>query len=240
MSDSKLQKLIIYSFEDKDFSDSDKDLEKAGKKFSVPINPESFTKNLKIDVDIRRGHGDNGTDIRFKSTAPEELKLEFILDGTMTMEGYGGENKEFKRKPVHEQLEQFLECVYRYEGNIHRPRFLMLLWGSEIRFRCVLTNLDVNHTLFNPVGQPLRVRISATFLDYKTRAERIARDRPRSADLTHYRKVRDGDRLDLMTFKIYNDPKYFLQVGRVNALSSIRNIKPGSELYFPPFDQKEA
>jgi hypothetical protein len=239
MSDRKLHKLIIYSFEDKNFTDSDEELEKAEKKFTVPINPESFTKNYKIDVDVRRGHGSSGTDVRFKSTAPEELKLDFVLDGTNTMEGYGGEDKEFRRKPVHEQLKQFLECVYKYEGKIHRPRFLMVLWGSEIRFRGVLTNLDINHTLFNTKGQPLRVKLSATFVDYKTRAERIAADKPQSPDLTHYRKVKDGDRLDLLTFRIYNDPKYLLQVGKANALSTIRNIRPGAELYFPPFEKKQ-
>jgi hypothetical protein len=241
MSDSPLAKLIIYSFEDRNFSDSDKDLEKAGKKFSVPINPESFTKNFKVDVDIRRGHGSNGTEIRFKSTAPEELKLDFILDGTHTMEGYGGSDKSnpFFRKPVTEQLELFMGCVYKYEGKIHRPRFLMLLWGSEIRFRCVLTNLDVNHTLFNAQGEPLRVRLSATFMDYKTRAERIASDKPKSADLTHYRRVKHGERLDLLSSKIYNNPKYFLQVAKANALGSVRRIQPGSELYFPPFEKTE-
>ena len=197
MSDrKKLEKLIIYSFTDRNFSDSQKDLEKAGKKFVAPINPETFSKNFKIDVDIRRGHGSNGTDVRFKSTAPEELRLEFILDGTQTMEGYGGEDTEFKKKPVHDQLQQFLDCVYKYEGTIHRPRFLMIIWGSEIRFRSVLSDLDINYTLFDPDGTPLRLKLTATFIDYKTREERIANDRPSSPDLTHYRVVNQGDRLD--------------------------------------------
>jgi len=230
MNDRKLHKLIIYSFEEKDFSDSDKALEKAGKKFVAPINPESFSKNFKIDLDVRRGHGNQGTDIRFKSTAPEELKLEFILDGTQVMEGYGGEDKEFKKKPVHDQLQQFIDCVYSYEGKIHRPRFLMLIWGSEIRFRCILSNLDINHTLFDPNGQPLRVKLVATFMDYKTREERVAQDKPSSPDLTHYRKVREGDRLDLMTYRIYKDSKYFLQVGKLNGLSTVRKLRSGSEL----------
>ncbi len=115
----------------------------------------------------------------------------------------------------------------------------MVLWGSEIRFRGVLTNLDVNHTLFNTKGEPLRVKLSATFMDYKTRAERIAEDKPQSPDLTHYRKVKDGDRLDLLTFRIYNDPKYLLQVGKANSLSTIRSVRPGAELFFPPFEKKQ-
>lgn len=232
MNDERiLQKLVIRSFANRDFSGEDK-----SRKFTAPVNPESFTKNLKIEHDVRRGHGNHGTEVTFKSTAPEELRLEFVLDGTKTIEGYF---EEYKSLEVHEQLDKFLQCAYNFDGNIHSPRFLIVFWGSEIDFRCVLSNLDINYTLFNSNGRPLRAKLTATFLNYVAREERLARERQNSPDLTHYRKVKEGDRLDLMTFKIYNDPKYLLQVGRVNTLSTIRNIQPGKELYFPPFDKNE-
>jgi hypothetical protein len=97
----------------------------------------------------------------------------------------------------------------------------------------------LNHTLFNSDGSPLRAKLTATFLNYKAREERLAEEGQRSPDLTHYRKVKQGDRLDLMSYRIYNDSKYFLQVGRANQLTSIRNIQPGSEIYFPPFAKNE-
>lgn len=226
---------MIRSFANRDFTGED-----PAKKFVTPINPESFTKNFKIDLDTRRGHGNQGTELRFKSTVPEELKLEFVLDGSGTMEGYGGENTTYKDKPVHEQLDDLLQCVYNFDGEIHRPRFLIVFWGSEIDFRCVLSNLDINYTLFNPAGEPLRAKINATFLNYKAREERLAEERRNSPDLTHYRKVEQSDRLDLMTHKIYNDSKYFLQVAKANALTSVRNVPPGLDLFFPPFNKNEA
>lgn len=235
-----MDKLRIYAFTDQNFVDPGEGISRIDPAFMAPINPESFTKNLKIDLDERRGHGSDGTDLRFKSTVPEELRLDFILDGTQTMEGYGGEDTTLKTMPVHDQLDKFLKSVYKYEGDIHRPKFLLLIWGSEIRFRCILSNLDINYTLFDTKGKPLRARLTATFLNYKAREERLAQERQNSPDLTHYRKVKQGDRLDLMTYKIYNDAKYFLQVGRANNLSHVRNITPGLDLYFPPFDKNEA
>lgn len=230
MSDNNhLVKLKIHSFPNRDYSGAET-------VFTLPVNPESFTKNYKVDLDERRGHGNNGTDVRFKSTAPEELRLEFILDGTGTIEGY---LDALKTMPVTQQLETFMRCVYNMDSNIHRPRFLLLIWGSDIKFRCVLSNLDINHTLFTPKGDPLRVKLNATFLNYVARQERQARDRTSSPDLTHYRKVVQGDRLDNMTNTIYNDPAYLMQVAKVNGLSTIRSIKAGTELYFPPFDQTE-
>lgn len=230
-ADRTLQKLNIRSFRNRDFSGED-----AARKFTAPINPESFTKNFKIEHDVRRGHGNQGTEVTFKSTAPEELRLEFVLDGTGTMQGYV---EEYKKLNVHDQLDKFLKCAYDMDGDIHRPRFLIIFWGSEIDFKCVLSNLDINYTLFNPDGTPLRAKLTATFLNFVAKEERLARERQNSPDLTHYRKVQQGDRLDLMTYNIYNDPKYLLQVGKANALSTIRNIKAGKELYFPPFDKNE-
>ena len=247
-----LQKLRIYSFEDKEFKDTPENVNKLIPTFETPINPESFSKNLKIDVDIRRKHGSRGTDVRFKSTAPEELKIDFILDGTGLMEGYRFDNykskvnegnikkESLKVVSVHDQLDKFLKCVYSISPKIHRPKFLLIIWGSEIRFRCVLSNLDINYTLFNPDGTPIRAKLSCTFVDYKTREQRIAEDKPNSPDLTHYRKVKEGDKLHLMTYKFYNDPKYILQVSKANKLTSFRRVTAGTDLYFPPFDQNES
>lgn len=234
-SSGKLEKLLIYSFTDRQFQV--KGVEQTNKPaFVAPINPESFSKNYKIEHDVQRPHGTGSAEVKFKSTAPEELKLDFILDGTGTMEGYW---EEYKSKPVNEQLKIFMDCAYNYQGDIHRPNFLLIIWGSEIRFRCVLANLEVNFTLFKPDGTPLRARLSATFLDYQSREQRMAEDNPSSPDLTHHRVIKQGDRLDLMTYGIYNDPKYFLQVAKANGLTSIRRLQPGNDIYFPPFNKNE-
>src|ERR1700730_18422524 len=227
----KFAKLEIKSFSDNQFK---KD---AGKKdFKVPINPESFTKNYKVEHDSTKGHGNDQTNPKFTATAPEELKIDFILDGTGTMEGY---LEDLKTLPVTEQLQKFLACVYDYDGKIHRTRFLKVMYGSELNFPCVLSNVDINHTLFNTDGSPLRVKISATFLKYGAPQTRAKKERNSSPDLTNYHLVRAGERLDLLTYNIYDSPNYFLQVGKANNLTSVRNVKPGRDIFFPPFDKSE-
>lgn len=232
-----LEKLQIYSFTDRNFTVDAAEGGNIKPAFIAPINPESFTKNYKVEHDVQRGQGNSGQKVTFKSTAPEELRLEFMLDGTGTMEGYW---PEYKTLPVHDQLKIFMDCVYTFNGGIHRPNFLLVIWGSEIKYQCVLKNLDVNFTLFHPDGTPIRAKLTATFLDYMAEEQRLARDRKSSPDLTHYRKVKQSDRLDLMTNSIYKDPKYLVQVAKVNGLTTIRKIKPGAELYFPPFNKNEA
>jgi hypothetical protein len=225
-----LHKLVIHCFTDKDFKDEVKDA-----MFTAPINPESFTKNVKVELETRSATGSAGKDPKFKGKGSDELKLDFILDGTGTMEGYFGK----KDTSVSKALADFLKCVNDYDGKIHRPRFLIIFWGSEIKFSCVVSNIDINHTLFDPKGFPLRVKISATFVGYNSPKAEFALNHISSPDLTHYKTVTASDRLDLLTYKIYNDSKYFLQVAKTNNLSSIRNLKPGINISFPPFNKNE-
>src|SRR5262249_51783187 len=114
MSDrKKLEKLVIRSFANRDFSGED-----TTRMFTTPINPESFTKNYKVSIDAETGHGSPGAEAKYRSTAPEELKLDFVLDGTKTLEGYGGDNKEYINTPVERQLRDFLNCAYNMDGLI--------------------------------------------------------------------------------------------------------------------------
>jgi hypothetical protein len=232
-----LAKLVIHSFKKNDFKE-----EATDSLFTAPINPESFTKNFKVNLDDSSAHGSPGKAPKFKSVGTQELKLEFILDGTGTMEGYVEAKKPGKNDvylSVSDQLKAFLKCVNDYDGDIHRPRFLIIIWGSEIRFPCVLSNLDVHHTLFDPQGFPVRIKITATFLNYASPQAQLAAAKINSPDMTHYRKTREGDRLDLMTYRIYNDSKYFMQVARSNGLTTLRKLTPGSDIYFPPFNKNE-
>lgn len=229
MADKSLHKITIWSYKDKEFNTKLSE-------FKVPINPESYSQNYKINLDTQKGHGQQGTDPKYKSTDPEQFKLDIILDGTRTMEGYDASHD---KKTVKQQLEDFQKCVYYMQGEIHRPRFLKIFWGEEINFPCVLSQLDINYTLFYPDGSPMRIKISATFLKYLSEKKREAEQKKHSPDLTHERITASADRLDLLTYNIYNDSKYFLQVARINGLTSVRRLGTGRKLIFPPFNKTE-
>jgi nucleoid-associated protein YgaU len=55
-----------------------------------------------------------------------------------------------------------------------------------------------------------------------------------SADMTHMITVVEGDTLPQLAEKIYGDSSYYEQVAAYNNLNKFRNLKPGSQLIFPP------
>jgi hypothetical protein len=229
---SALTKMVIHAYADKDFQQP-----LTPQDFTVPVNPESFMKNYKVDLDTRTGHGQPGTQPGYKSSSPQELKLDFILDGTKTIQGY---DPTLVNLSVHDQLKKFMKCVYNFNGDTHRPNFVVIIWGSEISFPGQASDVEVNHYLFQPNGDPLRVKISATFKMSESDQARIISNEWKSPDMTKKHIAQRGERLDLLTYNQYGDPDYLLQVARVNGLVSVRNIPLPSTLYFPPFAQTES
>ncbi|MBQ4818582.1 hypothetical protein [Aquimarina sp. MMG016] len=246
MEDSgQLAKITIEAFDNENFAASSKS-DITPNPIYLPINPESFTQNFKVEFNQEQGQGNQSTDSRYSGTKPEELKLDFIFDGTNSIQGYNSKldknfvrDQTFEESPlsVKEQLKIFMNTVYDMNGDIHKPHFLKVKWGDGFKFQCILSNLDLNYTLFQSNGEPLRVKASATFLNYIAQEERVARERKSSPDLTHARQVKAGDRLDNMVYDIYNNSKYITQVAKANGLTSFRKITPGRELVFPPIDK---
>lgn len=230
-----LTKVRIEIFKDSGFT------EKTEKKFfDLPINPEQFTQSFKVEHDRSQAQGSKGNDPKFKYTRPEELKLDFTLDGTGVVP-VNDKPGEFYRDFL-AQLQAFLNVVYTMDGETHRPNFLRLIWGNfsfnnREGFDCVLSDLQINYTLFAPDGKPLRAKLSATFLSYTELKRRLKEENRRSPDVTHRRKVMAEDTLPLMAYRIYNDPAYYLQVAKANGLVNFRHLDPNTDLRFPPLEK---
>ena len=211
--------------------------------FDLPINPEQFSQTFKVEYEAKQSGGSQHNDPKYKFTRPQELKLEFIFDGTGVVPDKQNAGK-FHRDIV-KQLQDFFRLTYRMNPETHKPNFLRLLWGDfsfgygKYGFDCLLTNLDVKYTLFAPNGTPLRAKLNGTFTSYTEQKLRLLEENKKSADLTHLRKVKAGDSLPLMTYRIYEDPSYYLQIAKVNGLVNFRRLATNTDLRFPPLQKTE-
>lgn len=222
-------------------------------KFSVQVNPESYSLNYRIKYNYNPGSGDSGSEAKHACTAPRVLTFEFLFDGTGVIPKSGGPLDGVplagaiagaisdllggdEEDDVESQLKKFVKVV-DYTGDIHKPHTLQLVWGKFV-FVCVLTSLTIDYKLFNLDGVPLRAIAKATFSEFQTDALRKLLDQDSSPDLTHLRQIAEGDKLPLMANKIYRTPNYYIQVAQANKLYNFRSLKAGAKLSFPPIDKK--
>jgi LysM repeat protein len=191
------------------------------------INPSSYQRKLTVDYSPDQTLGAPAPTLGFKSMGQSDLSLSFFVDGTGVVKLPAG------FADVDAYIKKFTDLVSKYQGEIHRPYYLLIIWGS-LKFTGVCSKVEVKYSLFNPSGKALRATIDVDFtqsIDYKTKTQEAATSSP---DLTHLRTVKAGDTLPLMSHRIYGDSSHYIQVARANGLSSPMDIKPGDEIYFPP------
>jgi len=230
MANGNLEKLLILAFNSSD--EAERGTRKEAKEiFTTLINPETYTLEYKVKTSDGQGQGTSGAQAKFEYTLPEELTFEFLFDNTGIIDGKAN------AKGVSEDVDRFRKMLTGYQGDSHEPYHLKLVWGSLV-FTGRAIELSLTHKLFNADGQPIRTVAKVKFKKSIEDKKRARKENKKSADLTHLRKVKGGDTLPLLCYRIYGDPKYYLEVARVNELDNFRSLVPGTDLVFPPIDKK--
>lgn len=199
--------------------------------FKAHVNPESYTQSVYVNYSSMQAPGTSGAGNNYSHTDPKVLRFEFLLDRTGALG-----NLATGPVGVTPDIIHFKKLALEYDGEIHRPRYLKLIWGTLL-FDCQLQSLEVEHKMFSPQGLPLRAVLKTSFKEYCEDTKRNAIENKSSPDLTHVRTVKEGDTLPLMAQRIYGDSRYYLEVARVNGITHFRKLKPGSEIVFPPIQK---
>ena len=216
-----LEKLLIRAYEEPDYSG-----QPVGE-FAAYVNPSEITLSYEMEYDSAQGSGTTNSRMEFKKVKPGDMSLTLFIDGT----GANG-----KPADVQEKVAQF-QTVTGYNGNIHRPNYLKVVWGTLQVKRCVLKSASIAYKLFKPDGVPLRAVITANFTDHADDQTRVALAQDESPDLLHVRLVKAGDTLPALCQAIYGDPDYYLAVAQANQLDDFRRLIPGMKLVFPPLEK---
>lgn len=223
----ELKKIKIESYKDADCSGSPLD------KVYAFINPGQYSSKIAMTYENTKTVGSPKSTYVFTNAGEEKLELgEIIVDGTGLVK-LKKEVEGYVNTDVDGYIEKFRKVVCGYVGTSHRPPYLKISWGKMVS-KCVCNAFDVTYTLFNPDGTALRAKIKLGLLITADFDSKLKEAKLSSPDLTHWRTVKAGDTLPLMTYQVYGDSSYYDQIAGINGLDHINAIEPGMELYFPP------
>ncbi len=218
-------KMKIYGYEDEKFATEYGNIE-------VQINPSSLKYARKTAFNGGKNAGTSVPAKTFYMLKATSLSFNFIFDETGVLPLRMGRAD----KTIPEMIEHLEKVAYRINGETHQPNFLKLSWGCFV-YKGRLTKLDYDYTLFRPDGSPLRVKVTLDidgYLDPLSEARTVGRQSP---DLTRVVRLSDGQTLALWCERIYGDPSYCVDVAHANGFAGFRDIRPGTEVVFPPLQR---
>ncbi|MBU3030118.1 LysM peptidoglycan-binding domain-containing protein [Paracoccus marinaquae] len=201
--------------------------------FEAVINPESYSHSFGLNYSggkssRRRSLSRSAATPRYSTPQPQELSFTIVLDGT-------GVVPDPKKQSVSDQITQLRRVAYDYDGNEHEPTPVKIIWGKGLKaFFGRLVRMKVDYTLFHPDGSALRAKVALSLIEAVTDKQEALQAKNRSPDLTHVVRVREGDTLPLLCYRVYNDATKYLEIARFNDLDGFRDLMPDTLLRFPP------
>jgi hypothetical protein len=223
----KLEKLKILAY-----SDVKRKTEIDGSPYEAMFNPQTLTRTSTNIFTPAKGAGSGMQSATFVRTAPSDLQLSLLLDGT-GVEEMGLVNLFSDPKTVQQRIDDFLALAYQPQSDTHEPSYLTVQWG-KFTFECRLSSVTVTYTSFDRDGSALRAELELTLAADADIAKQQSAAALSSPDVSHARLVRGGDTLPLMTQRIYGSTQPVVRVARANGLDHIRGLAPGRTLIFPP------
>lgn len=220
MAKGKLQQLTIVGYKDEGFSS------KVGA-YTAMINPASYTQSYGISYNVEQGQGTPDASIKYDKSTPSTMSFELIFDATGVVNP--------KRTDLSKEIKSLKNIAYDYNGSIHSPNYLKVIWGKAMVYKCRLTSMKINYTLFKSDGSPLRAKVNVDFKEFQTPSAALDKNSP---DMTHVKTVVAGDLLPSLVYDIYQDDSHLLKVAEYNKLDSLLALNPGDKMYFPPLNSQ--
>jgi LysM repeat protein len=247
-----LEKLKLTAFEDSDYTTE-------ADSFTVLYNPTNFSFDVRTEWIHEEGANPDGKELQFRTVKSDSVNFEFLFDATGASptgndssgilglgggaEPTGGDDVEKSAASIIERdkhvdgaIKRFLDVTHHMKSEPHSPHYVQINWGAY-EFRGVAENSSINYKLFDSSGLPIRATVTTNFVESISRREQSAAADRKSADLTHRRIVKSGETLPLIANKVYGDPKYYVELAKVNNITNFRTLEPGQEIILPPIEK---
>jgi hypothetical protein len=210
------------------------------KTLTVMFNPASISTKHENKFSTYQGINTSGRTAKYARTAPTNIQLDLVLDGTGVTD-FGIASLIGKgTKSVADQIKDLLGACFDMDGDIHEPKFLKIQWGEGVLkdFDCRLQSVDIEYTAFDRSGAPLHATLKTVFIEDQETSKRLRKEGKNSPDLAHSRIVKSGDTLPLLSKEIYGSAEHYLRIAQANNLDDFRNLTPGQTIIFPPLEKE--
>ena len=136
-------------------------------------------------------------------------------------------NEDLSPDPMYEVNERFymITNLIKYNHEEHEPPTIGFLWGDSMFFVGKMTSQNVQYTVFNRDGTPIRAKLTMSIVGEEVVFEDQHEQYPlESPDRTKQRTLHHGDQLWMMAQDEYGDVSRWKTIAEANGILNPRAI----------------
>jgi LysM repeat protein len=194
-----------------------------GQIFTARFNPEEYTLNKDNNFAVQGIPGLPAPLVQFVNGNLRTLELELFFD---TWDTPG-----LSKRDVRDLTTPFAGLL-DIDSELHAPPILKVSWAS-LQLSCVLARVSQKFIMFAADGKPVRARLTVTFNEVIDAEQEVKRANLQTADFSKVHVVVQGDTLDRIAARFYEDPARWRPIAVANGLADPRAIAVGQSLRIP-------
>ena len=191
---------------------------------TVLFNPEDYTINKDNNLAVQGIPGLSAPIVQFVNGNLRTLEMELFFDTW--------DRSAFPKKDVRKTFTNKVVGLMDIDPDLHCPPLLLVSWSS-LQFRCVLARVNQKFTMFDNEGRPVRARLTCTFNEVIDPAQESREVNRQTADFSKAHVVIQGEQLNVIATKFYNNPLAWRPIAIANGLDDPRAIFTGQSLLIP-------
>jgi hypothetical protein len=196
------------------------------------FNPSELkiVKSVKWEAPEKYPPARNAPDLAFGGGEPATFSLSMVFDTTQDTSTQG--------RDVRKHTNQLLKLVKVHGQDIKRrkpPPRVKFQWGKITLFLAVVEKVEITFTLFEADGTPVRAKVAVDFKQQDDSDDPAPPQNPTTrTEPRRTRRVRMGERLDLIAYEEYGQSSHWRYLAEANGLIDPATLEPGQVLIIPP------
>lgn len=130
-----------------------------------------------------------------------------------------------------DSIEKLESLTVEPVSSTHRPPYVRVQWGS-FSIKGTVPVFSYDYTFFDSYGTPLRAEVTMSVVEIDGSSALL-----QSPDITKMPTVKEGDTIVKLSQEFYDDKKYYIKLADYNKMSSLRDLKKGSQFEIPPINK---
>jgi hypothetical protein len=206
-----------------------------GSPIACLFNPKDYTISKNNTWNAKPTPGASAPKPQYGGGAPCEMQLQLLFDASLLGDGAA----------VRDATERLFAVMDATQGqgagsggnkNTRRPPMITFVWGRFISFKAFAKSLSVQYQYFAPDGQPLRADVKLGLVQADAGPVRGQNPTTRADGSLGTHVVREGDSLQEIAFRAYDDPTRWRAIAEANGIDDPMALRRGVALALPRID----
>ena len=207
-----------------------------GQRVDFMFNPTEYSISKNNKWENKANKSGNVPMWEFGGGDPRQMTLELFFDSYLPRTGVSADDVRAKTN----MLFSFMMIDKALQGSkskMGQPPSCRLVWGQDLKyhFDCYIISCTVKYTMFNENGVPIRATANLTLKEV-TDPDDLGGTNPTSRGEPGRKiyVVNEGDRLDWIAYREYNDAREWRRIAEANHINNPLALQPGMTLVIPP------